>query len=92
MYTIVGFKENKGKFDNGREWSNYSLFCLKDEDNVNGKNIQMVKVPTKLLQDTFPDSKTVVGSDVMFDVDIRSYNGVSKPVVTGINIIKQKGV
>lgn len=87
MYTIVGFKENKGFLDNGREWKNYSVFCTKEDETVNGCSVQTIKVPSKILQDTFPDSTTVIGSNVTFDVDIRSYNGVQKPVITGINII-----
>ncbi|WP_124101050.1 hypothetical protein [Ruminococcus sp. Marseille-P6503] len=87
MYTIVGFKENKGTLENGREWKNYSVFCTKEDSTVNGRSVQAVKVPVKLLQDTFPDSTAVIGSNVTFDVDIRVYNGIQKPVITGINIL-----
>ncbi len=86
-YTIVGFKENSGKLDNGREWKNYSVYCTKDDTKVNGKSVQTMRVPADLLQETFPDSKSVIGSRVTFDVDIRTYGGVQKVVVCGINIL-----
>lgn len=55
MYIIKGFKKNSGTLKNGKPWDNYTLFCLKEENGVTGYAVQAVKVPTRILQDTFPD-------------------------------------
>ncbi|WP_337790110.1 hypothetical protein [Ruminococcus bicirculans (ex Wegman et al. 2014)] len=87
MYIIKGFKKNSGTLKNGKPWENYTLFCLKDEDGVTGYSVQAVKVPVKVLQDTFPDSSALIDTSIRINYDIRTYNGQDKAVVTGIDIL-----
>ena len=89
MYTIKGFKKNSGKLDNGKEWSNYTLFCLTDKDkNVTGLSVQAVKVPTKVLEETFANPSEMLDKKVKINYDVRTYGGVEKAVVVSIDIIK----
>lgn len=92
MYKIVGFKVNEGTIKStGKHWSNTTLFCTKSEKDVIGVSVHSFKVPTALVKSVFPDSDKVIGSDVFFENDIKTYNGISSAVVTDIHIIK-KGV
>lgn len=89
MYNIVGFKKNSGKLDNGKDWSNYTLYCHKDshDEKVVGFEVQTIKVPTNVLQSAFPVPNDMLGADVNFCFDVRSYNGVDKVVVTDISVL-----
>ena len=89
MYTILGFKKNSGKLDNGKEWSNFTLHCAKtsNDNSFTGEEVQVIKCPTKLLQENFENSSNLVGAKVNFIFDMRTYNGQSKVVVTGLDII-----
>lgn len=92
MYKIIGFKVNSGVIKStGKEWSNTTLYCTKAEKNVTGVSAHSFKVPTSLVKSVFPNSDNVVGSDVIFENDIKTYNGITSAVVTDIHIIK-KGV
>lgn len=87
MYIIKGFKKNSGTLKNGKPWDNYTLFCLKEEDGVTGYAVQAVKVPTKILQDTFHDSSALIDSAIKVNYEIRTYGGQDKAVVVGIDIL-----
>lgn len=84
MYTIVGYKRNTGKLDNGNEWENFSLYCTKIDPSVDGLSVEIIKVKPDVLKNTFPNSKDVLGSSVDFTMDVRRYNGVPKVIVTSI--------
>lgn len=87
MYIVKGFKKNSGTLENGKPWSNYTLFCLKEEDGVTGYSVQAVKVPTKVLQTAFPNSDSLIDSAIRINYDIRTYGGQVKPVVVSIDIL-----
>lgn len=87
MYIVKGFKKNSGKLDNGKEWTNYTLFCLKEDENVTGYNVQAVKVPTKVLEKTFGTPNEMIDCKIKINYDIRTYGGQEKAVVVGIDII-----
>lgn len=92
MYKIVGFKVNSGVIKStGKDWSNTTLFCTKVEKGVTGVSTHTFKVPTSLVKSVFPNSNNVIGTDVIFENDIKTYNGITSVVVTDIHIIK-KGV
>ena len=84
MYTIVGFKRNTGKLENGTEWENFSLFCTKEDASVDGVSVETVRVKPQVLRDAFPTSKDVLGSRVSFAMECRHYNGAPKIIVTQI--------
>ena len=84
---IKGFKKNSGSLKNGKPWDNYTLFCLKEENGVTGYAVQAVKVPTKILQDTFPDSSALIDTAIKVNYEIRTYGGQDKAVVVGIDIL-----
>lgn len=90
MYKIVGFKKNEGKLDNGMPWSNFTLHCCKTSSDRNfaGDEVQVIKVPTSILQSTFSSSDDLIGSKINIYFDMRTYNGQSKIVVTGMDIIE----
>ena len=71
MYIIKGFKKNSGTLKNGKPWDNYTLFCLKEENGVTGYAVQAVKVPTKILQDTFPDSSALIDTSIKVNYEIK---------------------
>ena len=81
MYIIKGFKKNSGTLKNGKPWDNYTLF------GVTGYAVQAVKVPTKILQDTFPDSSALIDTAIKVNYEIRTYGGQDKAVVVGIDIL-----
>lgn len=87
MYIVKGFKKNSGKLDNGKDWSNYTLFCLKEDENVTGYNVQAVKVPTKVLESTFGTPNEMIDCKIKINYDIRTYGGQDKAIVVGIDII-----
>lgn len=87
MYIVKGFKKNSGKLDNGKDWSNYTLFCLKEDETVTGYNVQAVKVPTKVLESTFVTPNEMIDCKIKINYDIRTYGGQEKAVVVGIDII-----
>ena len=86
MYTIVGFRRNEGKLENGKPWENFQLFCTKDDPTIDGQGVDIIKVSPKLIKDAFPDSSDVIGSKVDFAMEVRSYNG--KQTVKTTSIIK----
>lgn len=88
MYIIKGFKKNSGTLKNGKPWDNYTLFCLKEENGVTGYAVQAVKVPTKILQETFPNSAAIIDSHVNINYGVRTFGGAEKLVVESIDIIK----
>ena len=89
MYIVKGFKKNEGKLDNGKAWSNYTLFCLKEnEDGVIGYSVQAVKVPTKVLEKTFAEPSEMLDCKVRINYDIRTYSGKVTPVVVSVDIIE----
>lgn len=49
--------------------------------------MQAVKVPTKILQDTFPDSSALIDTSIKVNYEIRTYGGQDKAVVVGIDIL-----
>ena len=65
----------------------YVLFCLKEENGVTGYAVQAVKVPTRILQDTFPDSSALIDTAIKVNYEIRTYGGQDKAVVVGIDIL-----
>ena len=51
MYIVKGFKKNSGVVkETGKEWENYTLFCLKEskDEKVIGYEIHIAKVSTKV--------------------------------------------
>lgn len=84
MYTIVGFKRNTGKLENGKEWENFSLFCTKEDNSVEGVAVEIVRVKPEVLKGAFPKSDDVLGSRVSFAMECRHYNGSPKVIVTQI--------
>lgn len=88
MYIVKGYKKNSGTLDNGKKWSNYTLACLKDDENYNGFSVQSVKVPTKVLESAFGEPAEMLDKKIRVNYDIRTYNGSEKAVVTSIDIIK----
>lgn len=88
MYIVKGYKKNSGTLENGKPWTNYTLFCLKESEGVTGYAVQSVKVPTKILQETFPNPDSLIDTTININYDIRTYGGQVKPVVVGIDIIK----
>lgn len=87
MYIVKGFKKNSGTLENGKPWSNYTLFCLKEEEGVMGYSVQPVKVPTKILRDTFPKPESLIDSSIRVNYDICTYGNQVKPVVVSIDIL-----
>ena len=87
MYIVKGYKKNSGTLDNGKPWNNYSLFCLRKNDDVVGYSCQVIKVPTKILQETFSSPDDIIDKDINVLYDIRTYDGRVVPVVVGIDII-----
>lgn len=91
MYIVKGFKKNGGVIkETGRKWENYTLFCLKEskDENVTGYETHIVKVSTKVLQKTFPNSAAIIDSHVNINYDVHTFGGVEKLVVESIDIIK----
>lgn len=86
MYTIVGFKHNEGFLDEEktRPWENYSLYCTKDDETVDGKAVEVVKVRPAVLRAAFPTSKDVIGSNVDFSMELRRFGNKVDVRVTSI--------
>lgn len=91
MYIVKGFKKNSGVIkETGKKWENYTLFCLKEskDENVTGYETHIVKVSTKVLQETFPDPSAIIDSHVNINYVVRTFGGAEKPVVESIDIIE----
>lgn len=87
MYIVKGYRKNSGTLDNGKKWSNYTLACLKYDDDFEGYSVQLVKVPTKILENTFADPSEMIDEKIKVNYDVRTYNGSEKAVVTSIDVI-----
>lgn len=91
MYIVKGFKKNSGLVkETGKEWENYTLFCLKEskDEKVIGYETHIAKVSTKVMQETFPNSSAIIDSHVNINYDVRTFGGVDKIVVESIDIIE----
>ena len=88
MHTIVGYKKNEGTIkESGKAWTNYTLFCTKDGDEKTvGKAVTSVTVRPAIMEQFFPDPKTVIGSKVDFAMEARNFNG--RQTVSVVSIIK----
>lgn len=91
MYIVKGFKKNSGVVkETGKEWENYTLFCLKEskDEKVIGYETHIAKVSTKVMQETFPNSSAIIDSHVNINYGVRTFGGVDKIVVESIDIIE----
>lgn len=91
MYIVKGFKKNSGVVkETGKEWENYTLFCLKEskDEKVIGYETHIAKVSTKVMQETFPNSSAIIDSPVNINYGVRTFGGVDKIVVESIDIIE----
>ncbi len=88
MHTIVGIKENSGVIkETGKEWRNYTLYCTKDGDeHTVGQAVTSVTVRPAVLDKFFPgaDPQSVIGAQVDFAMEARSFNGRQTVSVVGI--------
>lgn len=90
MYIVKGFKKNSGVVkETGKEWENYTLFCLKEskDEKVIGYETHIAKVPTKVMQETFPNSSAIIDSHVNINYGVRTFGGAEKLFVESIDII-----
>lgn len=91
MYIVKGFKKNSGVVkETGKEWENYTLFCLKEskDEKVIGYEIHIAKVSTKVMQETFPNSSAIIDSHVNINYGVRTFGGAEKLFVESIDIIE----
>lgn len=91
MYIVKGFKKNSGVVkETGKEWENYTLFCLKEskDEKVTGYETHIAKVSTKIMQETFPNSSAIIDSHVSINYGVRTFGGVEKLFVESIDIIE----
>ena len=91
MYIVKGFKKNSGVVkETGKEWENYTLFCLKESKNekVIGYETHIAKVSTKVMQETFPNSSAIIDSHVNINYGVRTFGGAEKLFVESIDIIE----
>lgn len=91
MYIVKGFKKNSGVVkETGKEWENYTLFCLKEskDEKVIGYETHIAKVSTKVMHETFPNSSAIIDSHVNINYGVRTFGGVDKIVVESIDIIE----
>ncbi len=91
MYIVKGFKKNSGVVkETGKEWENYTLFCLKEskDEKVIGYETHIAKVSTKVMQETFPNSSAIIDSHVNINFGVRTFGGAEKLFVESIDIIE----
>ena len=91
MYIVKGFKKNSGVVkETGKEWENYTLFCLKEskDEKVIGYETHIAKVSTKVMQETFPNSSAIIDSHVNINYGVRTFGGTEKLFVESIDIIE----
>ena len=90
MYIVKGFKKNSGVIKaTGKKWENYTLFCLKEskDDSVTGYEVHTAKVSPSILQEVFPNSAAIIDSKININYGVRTFGGVDKIVVEGIEIV-----
>lgn len=91
MYIVKGFKKNSGVVkETGKEWENYTLFCLKEskDEKVIGYETHIAKVSTNVMQETFPNSSAIIDSHVNINYGVRTFGGAEKLFVESIDIIE----
>lgn len=91
MYIVKGFKKNSGVVkETGKEWENYTLFCLKEskDEKVIGYETHIAKVSTKVMQETFPNSSAIIDSHVNINYGVHTFGGAEKLFVESIDIIE----